>query len=731
MRVNLETLPFFDFSRREFMKTASAAAGAFIIGVYIPAWTRAFAQESGPPQGPYDPNMFLKIDADNSVTLISKHLEMGQGIATGLSTLVAEELGVDWSMMRFEFAPNNPSIYNNLFFGPVMGTGGSTSTAESWEQMRKVGAAARMMLVAAAAAKWNVAAKDVKASSGVLSDGSSHRATFGEFASDAMKQPVPTDVPLKSPKEWDLIGTRIPRLDSKGKTTGTAVFAMDVRRPGMLTAVVKRPEQFGAAVHSFDATDAKQIEGVVDVVQISRGVAVVANDTWSAIRGCDALKVKWDDSRAETRSTPEIIGEYRDLAKQKGLPAANRGDAATSLAQAAKTVEAEFTLPYLAHAPMELLNCVMEVHADGAEIWSGCQLQSIDQLVAAQVLGFKPEQIKIHTLLAGGSFGRRGNPMGDWTVELAEICKATHGRAPIHLVWTRDDDIKGGFYRPMVLHNVKAGVDASGRISGWQHTVVSQSIFMGTPFERMSVKDGVDASTVEGIVDSPYAIADMAVQVHNAKSPVPVLWWRSVGHSHTGFVMETMIDELAHAAGKDPVAFRLDLLANQPRDAAVVRLAAEKSGWDRPFASGNGRGRGFAYHYSFNTRVAMVAELTATPKTVKVDRIVAAVDCGVAVNPDVVTAQVEGAIGFAISAALRNRITLDEGMVEQRNFDDYEPTRMREMPRVEVYIVKSTEHPSGIGEPGVPPLAPSIGNAFFAATGKRLRSLPLDLKTLT
>lgn len=731
MRVNLETLPFFDFSRREFMKTASAAAGAFILGAYIPAWTRAFAQESGPPQGVYDPNMFLKIDADNSVTLISKHLEMGQGIATGLSTLVAEELGADWSVMRFEFAPNNQSIYNNLFFGPVMATGGSTSTAGSWEQMRKVGAAARMMLVAAAAAKWNVAASDIKASNGVLSDGSGHRATFGELASNAMKQPVPAEVPLKSPKEWGLIGTRIPRLDSKGKTTGTAMFAMDVRRPGMLTAVVKRPEQFGAAVHSFDATDAKQVEGVVDVVQISRGIAVVANDTWSAMRGCDALKVKWDHSQAETRSTPEIIGEYRELAKQRGLTAANRGDAGAGLAHATKTVTAEFTLPYLAHAPMEPLNCVMEVHADGAEMWSGCQLQSIDQLVAAQVLGFKPEQIKIHTLLAGGSFGRRGNPIGDWVVELAEICKATHGRAPIHLVWTRDDDIKGGFYRPMVLHNVRAGVDASGRIAGWQHTVVSQSIFIGTPFERMMVKDGVDASAVEGIVDSSYAIADMAVQVHIAKSPVPVLWWRSVGHSHTGFVMETMIDELAHAAGKDPVAFRLDLLANQPRDAAVVRLAAEKSGWNRPFTSGKGRGRGFAYHSSFNTRVAMVTEVSATPKTVKVERIVAAVDCGVAVNPDIVTAQVEGAIGFAISAALRNRITLNDGMVEQKNFDDYEPTRMREMPRVEVYIVQSTEHPSGIGEPGVPPVAPSIGNAFFAATGKRLRSLPLDLKTLT
>ncbi|HTS13718.1 MAG TPA: xanthine dehydrogenase family protein molybdopterin-binding subunit [Candidatus Limnocylindrales bacterium] len=730
MRVNLATLPYFDFTRREFMKTASAAAGAFILGAYLPAWTRAFAQEGGPPQGVYTPNLFLKIDADNSVTLLSKHLDMGQGIVTGLATLVAEELGVEWSQMKVEFAPNDASIYNNLFFGPVQATGGSTSTAEAWDQMRKVGAAARMMFVAAASSKWNVPAGEITVSKGTLSHGSGKRATFGELAVEAMKQAVPAEVPLKPAKDWDLIGTRLPRLDSKGKCTGTTTYTMDIRRPGMLTAVVKRPEHFGATVQSFDDSEARKIEGVVDVVRISRGVAVVAQDTWSAIRGAEALKVNWDKTHAETRSTHEIMGEYRELAKQRGLSALNRGNPAAGIGGSAKTVDLEFSIPYLAHAPMEPLNCVMELHGDSAEIWSGCQLQSIDQIVAAQVLGLKPDQIKIHTLYAGGSFGRRGNPIGDWTLETAEICKATHGRAPIHLVWTRDDDIKGGFYRPMVLHQVKAGVNAQGRIAGWQHNVVSQSIFMGTPFERMAVKDGIDSSMVEGIIDTSYAIPDMAVEVHNAKSPVPVLWWRSVGHSHTGFVMETMIDELAHAAGKDPVALRLELLAGQPRDAAVVRLAAEKAGWERPFPNGHGRGRGFAYHYSFNTRVAMVAEVSTTPETVQVDRIVAAVDCGVAVNPDVVTAQLEGAIGFALSAALRNRITLSDGIVEQRNFDDYEPTRMREMPKVEVHIVKSTERPSGIGEPGVPTVAPAVGNAYFAATGKRLHSLPFDLKTL-
>jgi isoquinoline 1-oxidoreductase subunit beta len=728
MRVNLAKLHIFDFSRREFLKSAAATAGAFVLGAHISSPKAAGTQEAV-PQGIFDPNVFLKIGADNSVTVISKHFEMGQGVTTGLATLVAEELGADWSTIRFEFAPNTPKLYNNLLFGPVMATGGTTSMANSWEQMRQVGAAARLMFVAAAAAKWNVPAAEIEVEKGIVSHGrSGRRATFGELAADAMRVPVPANVALKPANDWKLIGSRVARLDSVGKTTGTAGFAFDVRRPGMLTAVVKRPELFGAKVASFDATEAKRIDGVVDVVQISTGVAVLATDTWAAIRGCEALKVTWDTSQAETRSTGEILEEYRQLAGRRGLSAVSRGDAAAGLARATKTLEAELTFPYLAHAPMEPLNCVIEVHGDGAEIWSGCQLQSIDQLVAAQVLGLKPEQIKINTLLGGGSFGRRGNPLADWTVELAEVAKAINGRAPVHVVWTREDDLRGGFYRPMALHRVKVGLDNQGSITGWQHTIVSQPIFVGTPFERTAVKDGVDHSSVEGVADTPYALADFSVDVHNAKSAVPVLWWRSVGHSHTAHVMETMIDELAQLAGQDPVAFRLKLLAQQPRDAAVLRLATQKAGWGG--ALPKGQGRGVAYHQSFNTRIAMVAEVSAAHSALKVDRIVAAVDCGVAINPDVVTAQIEGAIGFALSSALRNQVTLNKGRVEQHNFDDYEPTRMREMPKVEVHLVESTERPSGIGEPGVPPIAPAIGNAIFAATGKRLRSLPFDLKTL-
>jgi isoquinoline 1-oxidoreductase beta subunit len=720
----------FDASRRDFLKTAAVAAGAFVLGAYV-AFPDAAGAQNGFPQGPYDPNFFLKIGADNSVTVISKHFEMGQGVTTGLATMVAEELNADWSKVRFEFATNDARVYNNLLFGPVMGTGGSSSMAEAWEQMRKVGAATRMMFIAAAAAKWNAPAAEITVEKSVVTHaGSGKKATLGEFAADAMHMPVPKDVPLKAAKDWDLIGRRLPRLDTPSKTTGKAIFALDIHRPGMLTAVLKRPDQFGAKIVSFDATQAKKIDGVVDVVQISSAVAVLATDTWSAIRGREALMVTWDNTNAETRSTAEQLESYRQMTKKPGIPAPSRGDAASGMARAAKTIEAEFTFPFLAHSPMEPMNGTIELRSDGAEIWSGSQLQSIDQIVAAQVLGMKPEQIKINTLLGGGSFGRRACTVGDWTAEMAEVVKAINGRAPVHVVWTREDDIKGGFYRPMALHRVKAGLDANGQIAGWQHTVVSKSIFIGTPLAAMGVKDGVDNSMIEGLADTPYGIANLAIEVHNAQTPITVLWFRSVGHTHTGFVMETMMDELAHLAGKDPVAFRLDLLSQEPRAAAVVRLAAEKAGWNSALPGGRGRGRGFAFHYSFNTRVAMVAEVSAAARALKVERIVAAVDCGVAIDPDVVTAQIEGAIGFALSVALRNQITFKNGKVEQSNFDNYEPTRMREMPKVEVHIVKSTERPTGIGEPGVPPLAPAIANAVFAATGKRLRSLPLDLSAL-
>jgi isoquinoline 1-oxidoreductase beta subunit len=715
-------------SRRTFLKNTAAAGGVFVLGAHVFFPRLAKAQVDEVSEGIFDPNVFVKVAPDSTVTVISKHFEMGQGITTGLATLVAEELNADWSKMRYEFAPANAKLYNNLIFGPVMATGDTTSTAEAWVQMRKVGAAARMMFIRAAASKWGVAEREIYIEKGVVIDGGSgRRSTLGELAPDAMHVPVPTDVPLKQPKDWILIGSKLPRLDSHEKTNGTAVFALDIVRPNRLIAVVKRPDLFGSKVVSFDATETQKIKGVVEVVQIPSGVAVLAKDTWSAIRGRKLLKVTWDTSAAEKRSTKEIFAEYRDLAKTPGLPAEPRGNAGAAIKTVNKHYEAEFTLPYLAHTPMEPLNATLQLTSEGAEMWSGCQLQSIDQFAIAQVLGLKPEQVKINTLLGGGSFGRRGNPACDWTIELAEVAKAMRSRVPVHIVWTREDDVKGGYYRPMVLHQAKIGIDAKGHIAYWQHTVVNKSIYTGTPFEPMSVKNGLDLSSIEGFADTPYGLTDLAIDVHGVKSAVPVLWWRSVGHSHTAFVVETILDDLAHRTNKDPVQLRLELLAQQPRDAAVVKLAAEKAGWGGPLAKGHVQG--FAYHRSYGTHVGMVAEISITDNITKVHRMVAVVDRGVPINPDIITAQVEGAIGFALSMVLRNEITLDKGLVQQSNFDDYEPTRMREMPMVEVHIIPSEDRPSGIGEPGVPPVAPAIANALFAATGKRAYSLPLHLKT--
>jgi isoquinoline 1-oxidoreductase beta subunit len=708
-------------TRRELLQGAAGTAGALVLGTFVVFPRKAFAQAAKPIN--HDPNVFLRIGADDSVTVLSKHLEMGQGVSTGLATLVAEELNASWASIRVEHALNNPAKYLNLAFG-MQGTGGSTSMANSWEQMRMVGAAARTMLIQAGALQWGVSPAEVVVEDGVVHHrASGRRSGFGALAAAAMALPVPTDVVLKEAKAWKYIGKRVPRVDSVSKTTGKAVYAMDFRRPGMLTAVVRRPELFGATLLHVDTSAAMQVPGVVEVVRIPSGVAVLAKDTWSAIRGRDALKVTWDAKHAETRSTPEMLSDYRQSLTSPGNLALARGDAEKGLLSATKTVEGEFTFPFLAHAPMEPMNAVMERTPDGVEMWAGSQIQTIDTAVAAHVLGLKPEQVKINTLFSGGSFGRRANTAADWTAELANILKAMKAHAPVHLVWTREDDIRGGFYRPMALHHVRAGVDATGRVVGWHHQIACQSIFIGTPMEAFAVKNGVDNASVEGIVDTDYALSDLRVESTNQKSAIPVLWWRSVGNNHTAFVMEVMMDDLARAAGKDAVQFRVELLAKDARAVAVCKLAAERAGWGSPVPAG--MGRGFAYHHSFGTRVAMVADVSFDGKDIRIERIVTAVDCGVAINPDQVLSQVEGAVGFGVSMVLRNRITLDKGRVVQGNFNDFEPTRIFEMPRVELHIVPSLEPPSGIGEPPVPPLAPAIANAFRALTGQRLRSLPL------
>jgi isoquinoline 1-oxidoreductase beta subunit len=716
-------------SRRTFLKGSAAVAGALVIATRIDLGggiARAATIKDGPM-----PNAFVRIGADDTVTVLIKHLDKGQGVTTGLSTIVAEELDADWSQVRAEFAPADANLYNNLFFGPVQGTGGSTSTANSWLQLRKAGAAARAMLVAAAAAEWQVPAGEITIEKGVIAHRSGKSGRFGEFAAKAATLPVPTDVTLKEPKDWRLIGTRVPRLDSAAKTTGQAIYSLDIRRPGMKTAVLLHPPRFGATVASFDASAAKAVKGVVDVVAVPQGVAVVADDTWAAIKGREALQVKWDDSKAETRSTEAIFADYRKRAETSGLPAVKNGDVDAAFKSAAKVIEAEFEFPYLAHAPMEPLNCVLEMSlGGGCEVWAGAQLQTVEQATVAAILGLKPEQVKLNTVWAGGSFGRRATPNADYFGEAAAILKATGGKYPVHLVYTREDDIKGGRYRPMFYHKLRAGLDAGGKIVAWQQRLVGQSFIIGSPFEKMIVKDGVDETAVEGASDLPYAVPNLLVEWHPTQSPVTTLWWRSVGHTHTAQAVEVMMDELAHAAGKDPVEFRLALLEKHPRHAAVLRLAAEKAGWSGASPAA-GKGRGVAVHESFNSYVAMIADVDVSGTgEIKVERVTVAVDCGIAVNPDVVRAQMEGGVGYALGAALRNKITLKDGVVEQANFDSYEPLRLPDMPAVEVYIVPSSADPTGVGEPGVPPLAPAVSNAIFAATGKRLRSLPLDLGSL-
>jgi isoquinoline 1-oxidoreductase subunit beta len=712
--------------RREFLGTGAAFTLAFYLprarGQSVPGKTLGTLA----PQAELAPNAFVRIGADNSVTVIAKHLEMGQGTYTGLATLLAEELDADWSRVRVEGAPADAKLYNNLSWGPMQGTGGSSAIANSYEQMRKAGATARAMLVSAAADTWHVPASEITVANGVISHKSGRKASFGELAEKAAAMPVPSDVKLKDPKQFRLIGKRVPRKDSRAKTNGAAQFTIDVKLPGMLTAVVAHPPLFGAKAQSFDAAKAKSIRGVVNVVQIPTGVAVLATDFWPAKRGRDALSVQWDESGTDKLGSDELMAQYKALAAKPGLPAANAGDAERAFAAAAKTIEASYEFPYLAHATMEPMNCVIELKDGACEVWNGEQFQTVDQMNVAGVLGLKPEQVRINMLYAGGSFGRRANPHSDYLVEAAQIVKAINGAAPVKLQWTREDDTRAGFYRPMYYHTISAGLDGSGKLVAWRHRIVGQSILTGTVMEAMMVKNGVDGTSVEGAAHLYYDIPNMRVELHTTKSNTPVQWWRSVGSTHTAFSTETMIDELAAAAKQDPVAFRRAMLAKEPRYRGVLDLAAAKAGWGRPMAKG--RGRGIAVHESFKTFVAQVAEVTVLGGGgFRVDRVVCAVDCGVAVNPDVIRAQMEGGIGYGLSAALHGAITLKDGRVEQSNFHDYRPLRINEMPRVEVYIVPSSEKPTGVGEPGVPPIAPAVANALAAATGQRLRNLPLKL----
>ena len=718
-------------SRRTFLKGAGAAAAlALTIGFeWVGTSRRAVAAETA--NGTFAPNAFLRVGADDTVTVIAKHVEMGQGAYTGIATIVAEELDADWSHVRVESAPADAKRYANLAFGTMQGTGGSSAMANSWMQLREAGAKARVMLVTAAAQQWKVPESELRTERSVVyHDASGKRATYGSLASAAAALPVPDKVTLKDPKNFRLIGSQAPRVDVPPKTDGTAQFTLDVTFPGMLVAVMQRPPLFGATVRSFDASAAKAVPGVVDVVQVPRGVAVVGKSFWAAKQSRDALKVEWDDAHAEKRSSADIMAEYRKTADKPGVPARTEGDASKAIQGAARKISASYEFPYLAHAPMEPLDAVVKLTADSCEIWAGDQFQTVDQANAAHVAGLQPQQVSIHTLYAGGSFGRRANPGSDYIVEAVSIAKALGANGtPVKLQWTREDDIHGGLYRPMYFHKLEAGLTRDGKLVGWHHRIVGQSIVADTPFAAL-VKNGIDSTSVEGAANIAYAIPNISVELSTMRTGVPVLWWRVVGSSHTAFAVEAFIDEAAHAAGQDPLTFRRNLLTHAPRMQAVLDLAAEKAGWsNKPLPPG--KGRGIAVAEAFHTFVAQVAEVSVGKDgKVKVDRVVCAVDCGTPINPDVIAAQLEGGIGFGLGAVMYGAITLKDGRIEQNNFDGYRVLRIDAMPKVEVHIVQSGEPPTGIGEPGVAPVGPAVANAIFAATGKRVHALPLTTANL-
>ena len=708
-----------EISRRTLLK----GAGGLALALHLPL-SGAKAQTA--KTASLAPNAFIRIGTDNTVTVIVKHLEFGQGPITGLSTLVAEELDADWSQMRAEHAPSNPKLYKNLAFG-AQGTGGSTSMFNSYRQMRKAGAIARALLVKAAANAWKVPVDQISVEKGViLHKASGRKGTFGDFAAAAAKLPVPKDAPLKAPTDFTFIGKEgaVKRLDVPDKTTGKTQYTIDVREDGLLTAVIAHPPRFGGKVASFDASAALKVKGVVAVKEVPSGVAVYATGMWPAIKGREALKVTWDDSAAEKRGTDQLAKEFSRTAKSPGALAGKSGDAMAALDKASKVIEREYVFPYLAHAPMEPLDGYLRWNARGAVVKMGAQSPTFDHFAFAKVLGLPPSKIRLEILYAGGSFGRRGEFDSKFAVELAHVAKAIGPDKPVKLVWTREDDIRGGAYRPLMVHRMRGAVK-DGKIAGWHNTIVGQSFMKGTALEGFAIKNGVDRTMVEGASNLLYDIGDFQCDLHMPDIGVPVLWWRSVGHTHTGYAVECFVDELLQAAGQDPVAGRLAMMGKHRRAAGVLRAVAKMANWKGPEVK-NGRARGVAVVESFRSYVAQIAEVSMSKEDgPKVHKVWAAVDCGVAVNPDIVRAQIEGGIGFGIGHVLYASIGMDKGRVAQSNFDSYRSLRINEMPEVEVKIVPSKANPTGIGEPGVPPIGPAVANALARLGTARPNNLPM------
>jgi len=704
----------FQQSRRDFLKASALTGSALVIGFTLPVTGRR-AQAAGD----FAPNAFLRVDAAGGVTVVCGLSEMGQGVLTAIPMLVAEELDADWSRVAVQQSPAD-AAYINPVFG-FQGTGGSTSVMGHWEPMRKAGAAAREMLVAAAAARWGISAGECGTEPGVVTGPGGRRAAYGELVADAAALPVPAEPKLKDPKDFRLLGQPLPRLDSPSKVDGSGQFGLDVRLPGMLTAVMARPPVPGAKRVKVDESKARAVPGVRDVIQLPQGVAVLADGYWQALTGRDELVIEWDKGEFAGVTTGTVSKRLHDALGRDAAVARNDGDVSVA---AARRVEATYEVPYLAHACMEPMNCTAWVKADEAEIWAGTQGQGPHQGAVAGITGLPPEKVKIHTTYLGGGFGRRF--AGDFIVAATLLSK--QAGKPVKLAYTREDDTRAMYFRPASVVRFNAGLDESGKPVSFSARVACPSVMIAAGFATELPK-GVDGAAVEGIEEFFYGVPNVRVEYVREEPGYQVWFWRSVGHSQNCFFLESFVDEMAHATGQCPYRFRRELLADQPRQRGVLDLAAEKAGWGEPLPEGVHRG--IALTHSFGSYVAEVAEVSVgADGRPTVHRVVAAVDCGHVVNPQIIRRQIESAIVYGLSAAFHGRIDLKDGEVVQGNFDDYPVMRMRDMPKVEVHIVPSTEKPSGIGEPGLPPAAPAVCNAIFAATGERVRTLPIDPASL-
>ena len=710
-----------DLTRRTLLKAGAMAGGGLMIGFVLPGCARLGEKDGATAR--FIPNAWIRITPDNIVTLVMHKQEMGQGVHTSMPMLLAEELEVDLQNIHTEDAPPGKEYVDPLL--EFQATGGSTSVRSSWMPLREAGAAARMMLTAAAADTWKVPLAECKAQNGsVIHIPSQRQLNYGQLAEAASHQAVPSKIALKHGSQHRYLGKPVPRRDTPAKVDGSAVFGIDVQLPGLLTATLLRCPVFGGKVASFDGTVAKSVKGVRQVFQIDDGIAVVAEGFWAAKQGRDALKVQWEEGALAGLDSAGIEKQFELAAEQSAAVARQEKDVDGALKTAVRTLAVDYHAPFVAHATMEPMNCTVDLKPDRCDIWVGTQAVAFVQGTVAKLTGLPPEAIKIHVTYLGGGFGRRFEQ--DFIGQAVQIAQQT--KAPVKLIWTREDDMQHDVYRPASFSRISAALDAQGRPTAWKQRIVSPSILKRIFPENLDQDGRLDSSSVEGAANLPYAIPNLLVDYVLNEPGVPVGFWRSVGNSQNGFVTESFIDELAHAAKQDPVQFRLRLLERHPRHQAVLKLAAEKAGWGQKLAKG--QGRGVAVLESFGSYVAEVADVAVSKDgEIQVKRVVCAIDCGSIVNPDTIQAQLESAVVFALTAVLKGPITIKGGRVEQSNFHDYPVLAFDEMPVVEVHILPSSEAPGGVGEPGVPPLAPAVANAVFAATGKRIRRLPLRLRS--